>query len=163
MGPYPWRVRGLVQAQLQAMWGWNPGWVLYCFSWSLPGTQTHMWGHTHTHRQVPCAVLDAPLSQAQTGTEAQSGDQAPCATSSQPMDPCCPSEETSAPTPNPGNQFNRKQTSTTQLRSRAVPGPIWAAGGRVVLTHDHSMAELFPSKAWIWVGLILSLRSSSSH
>ena len=103
VGPHPWRVRGLVPAQLQAMWGWNPGWVLYCFSWSLPGTQTHMWGHTHTHRQVPCAVLDATLPQAQMGTEAQSGDQAPCATSSQPMDPCCPSEETSAPTPNPTN------------------------------------------------------------
>ena len=31
------------------------------------------------------------------------------------------------------------------------------------LTHDYSMAELFPCKAWIWVGLILSLHSSSSH
>ena len=103
VGPHPWGVRGFAQAQLQAMWGWNPGWVLYCFSWSLPGTQTHMWGHTHTHRQVPCAVLNVPLPQAQTGTEAQSGDQALCATSSQPMDPCCPSEETSAPTPNPTN------------------------------------------------------------
>ena len=125
VGPHPWGVRGLAQAQLQVVGLGNPGWVSCCLSWSLPGTHTHPWthAHTHTHRQVPRADLDPPLPQSITGTEAQSGGQATCATISQATYPCCPSEETLAH-PTPTNWFNRKQMSTTQLRSREVPGAV---------------------------------------
>ena len=84
--PHPWGVRGPAQAWMQAVGLGNPDWVLWCLLWSLLGTQIHMGTHTHTHtqtyvysqRKVPCADLDPPLPlRAQTGTEDQSGGQAP--------------------------------------------------------------------------------------
>ena len=104
---------------------------------------THTQTYVHSQRQVPCADMDPPF-RAQTGTEAQSGDQAPGATVSQSGNPRCPSEETPAPPHSPTKRFNRKQTSTTQLRSRAAPGAVQAARGRESVAHDHSMAELVP-------------------
>ena len=151
--PHPWGVRGPAQAWMQAVGLGNPDWVLWCLLWSLLGTQIHMGTHTHTHtqtyvysqRKVPCADLDPPLPlRAQTGTEDQSGGQAPGATISQPRNPCCPSEETPAPHPSTTKRFDRKQTSTTQLRSRAAPGAMQAARGRESVARDHSMAELVP-------------------
>ena len=44
-GASPLGLRGLAQAQLQAVGMGNPGWMLSCLSWSLPGT------HTHTYTQ----------------------------------------------------------------------------------------------------------------
>ena len=66
VGPHPWGVRELAQALLQAVAMGNPGWVLWCLLWSLPGTHTHTHTHKHTHththvhtqRQVPHADLD---------------------------------------------------------------------------------------------------------
>ena len=101
------------------LWGLTPGesgdLLRPCFRQCGYGTQAgcftashglcrahrHMSGHTHTqtHRQVPREDLDPPLPQAQMGTEAQSGDQAPRAAGSQPRDLCFPSEEASAATP----------------------------------------------------------------
>ena len=49
VGPHPWGVRGLSQAWLQAVGLGNPGWVLWCLSWSLLGRQIHMGTHTHRH------------------------------------------------------------------------------------------------------------------
>ena len=95
-GASPLGLRGLAQARLQAVGMGNPGWMLSCLSWSLPGTHTYV----HTQRQVPRAGLDPPLPlRAQMETEAQSDGQAPWATISQPRDPHYPSEETSASPP----------------------------------------------------------------
>ena len=75
MGPHPWGIRVLAHAWLLAVWVLNPGWVLYCLSRSLPGTQTyvrtHTHTHTHTHTQSACADLDPPLLRAQMETEAR--------------------------------------------------------------------------------------------
>ena len=49
VGPHPWGLRGLSQAWLQAVGLGNPGWVLWCLSWSLLGRQIHMGTHTHRH------------------------------------------------------------------------------------------------------------------
>ena len=49
VGPHPWGVRELAQALLQAVAMGNPGWVLWCLLWSLPGTHTHTHTHKHTH------------------------------------------------------------------------------------------------------------------
>ena len=70
MGPHSWGIRGLAQAQLLALSVLNPGWVLSCLSQSLPGTQTYVGTHTHTHK-APCADLDPPLLRAQKETEAR--------------------------------------------------------------------------------------------
>ena len=96
--PHPWGVRGLAQARLQDVGVWNPGWVP-SWLWSLPGTHTHMWGYTHryTQRQVPCADLFVPLPQSTNRDWGPDWGSSTSATVSQPRDPCCPYEETSAP------------------------------------------------------------------
>ena len=57
-GISPLGVRGLAQAWLQGGWVGNPAWVLWCLSWPLPGTQTHM----DTHTQISDTCRHGPTS-----------------------------------------------------------------------------------------------------
>lgn len=158
MGTYPGESGGLAQAWLQAVAVGNPGWVLSCFSWSLLGTQTR--GDTHTHREtsVTCRPGPASASEHKWGLRSRLVVRDLGPPVSQPRDPCCSSEETSAPPTPLTNWFNRKQC-------RAASGPRRQHGAGCHTCHrNHSAAGLSPScsKAWIWAGLIPSLCSSSS-
>ena len=118
---------------------------------------THVGTHTHTDKCHTQTWTHLCLT-AQMGIEAQTGGQGPWAIVSQPRDPCCSSEETSAPPSPLTNWFNRKQC-------RAALGPCRQRGAGCHLPAITPRPNLSPSrsKAWIWVGLIPSLCSSSSR
>lgn len=146
-------------------WGWGTQAGCCATSYSL------CWAHpppspTHTEASATCRPRYALPLRAQMGTEAQTGGQAPQATISQPRTLIAPLKKPLQP------QFSspylsvqqKKQMTTSQLRSRAAPGAMRAARGRVSLCSRSLHGQTFPypaARPGSGQGSIPSLCSSS--
>ena len=117
-------------------------------SHGLCWAHTHTCGHTpHTHTDTKTSgtCIPGPASTSQN-TKGNWGPEWWSGTSCGHL----PAQGPSLPlwtnfSPTPLHQLVKQKTkSTTQLRSRASPGAVWAVRGRALLAHDHSMTELVP-------------------